>query len=63
MTVMEEENKDLRDRLAGLAVDSEPAEGAEEGESAAADPAADGKDKQVGTHRSHTAVRLMTCRL
>ncbi|XP_043218685.1 c-Myc-binding protein-like [Amphibalanus amphitrite] len=47
MTVMEEENKELRERLAGLTVDADTADGAEEGDTAAADStAADAKEKK-----------------
>ena len=51
MTVMEEENKELRERLAGLTADGDNAEGAEEGDAAAAaaadSTAAEGKEKKV----------------
>ncbi|KAF0306339.1 c-Myc-binding protein [Amphibalanus amphitrite] len=53
MTVMEEENKELRERLAGLTVDADTADGAEEGDTAAADStAADAKEKKFldGNH-------------
>ena len=56
MTVMEEENRELRERLAGLTTDTEPAEGAEETDSAAADAAA--KDRKVRTGRQYAAFCL-----
>ena len=66
MSVMEEENKELRERLAGLAVDAETAEGAEPTETAAAaapdSVTADGKDKKVHTTTLTDAPDSRACR-